>query len=162
MKRLPGGALCQGHDIKFTLIAKHCAIWPVAWLCKTLGVSRSGFHVWFNRSPSEHARYDEVLMEKIKQSFQSSDRTYDARRVWYDVLVEGLYCDLHRIEQLMCLNALRARPRRRGLPKDAGDRSVTMPNVLDRQFTADRPKQKWVTDFTYIGIAEGWLYVVAV
>ena len=62
----------------------------------------------------------------------------------------------------MRLNAFRARPRRRGLPKDAGDRAVIMPNVLDRQFMAERPNQKWVADFTYIWTAKGWLYVAAV
>ncbi|MDR9764418.1 IS3 family transposase [Rhizobium redzepovicii] len=154
--------LCQGRDMKFAFIAKHRSIWPVAWLCEALGVSRSGFHAWLNRSPSEHARYDEVLLDKITQSFKSSDRTYGARRVWHDVLEEGLSCGLHRIERLMRLNAFRARPRRRGLPKDAGDRAVIMPNVLDRQFMAERPNQKWVADFTYIWTAEGWLYVAAV
>ena len=59
-------------------------------------------------------------------------------------------------------NALRARPRRRGLPKDDGERPVIMPNVLDRQFAAARPNQKWVADFTYLWTAEGWLYVAAV
>jgi len=148
--------------MKFAFVAKHRSIWPVAWLCEALGVSRSGFHAWLNRSPSEHARYDEVLLDRITQSFKSSDRTYGARRVWHDVLEEGLSCGLHRIERLMRLNALRARPRRRGLPKDAGDRTVIMPNVLDRQFAAERPNQKWVADFTYIWTAEGWLYVAAV
>ena len=148
--------------MKFAFIAKHRSIWPVAWLCEALGVSRSGFHAWLNRPPSDHARYDEVLLDKIGQSFKSSDRTYGARRVWHDVLAEGLSCGLHRIERLMRQNALRARPRRRGLPKDAGDRSIIMPNVLDRQFEADRPNQKWVADFTYIWTAEGWLYVAAV
>ena len=57
---------------------------------------------------------------------------------------------------------LRARPRRRGLPKDQGERSIIAGNVLDRQFTADRANQKWVADFTYIWTAEGWLYVAAV
>jgi putative transposase len=80
--------------------------------------------------------------------------------VWRNVLEEGLSCGLLRIERLMRLIALRAR--RRGLPKDAGDRAVTMPNVLDRQFVAERPNQKWVADFTYIWTAEGWLYVAAV
>lgn len=67
--------------MKFAFIAKHRSIWPVAWLCEALGVSRSGFHAWLNRSPSEHDRYDEVLLDKITQSFKSSDRTYGARRV---------------------------------------------------------------------------------
>jgi len=62
----------------------------------------------------------------------------------------------------MQAQGLRARPRRRGLPKDQGERSVIAGNVLDRQFTADRPNQKWVADFTYIWTAEGWLYVAAV
>jgi putative transposase len=57
---------------------------------------------------------------------------------------------------------LRARPRRRGLPKDEGTRSEIADNVLDRQFTADAPNQKWVADFTYIWTAEGWLYVAVV
>lgn len=58
--------------------------------------------------------------------------------------------------------ALKARPRRRGLPKDDGQRSVIAENVLDRQFSAEAPNQKWVADFTYIWTAEGWLYVAAV
>src|SRR3546814_15395209 len=57
---------------------------------------------------------------------------------------------------------LRARPRRRGLPKEHGERSVIAGNVLDRQFPADRPNQKWVADFTYIWTAERWPYVAAV
>ncbi|WP_183658027.1 IS3 family transposase [Brucella daejeonensis] len=154
--------LCERRDMKFAFIAKHRSIWPVAWLCEALGVSRSGFHAWLNRSPSRHARQDEVLLDKIKDSFQDSDRTYGARRVWHDLLAEGLSCGLHRVERLMHENALRARPRRRGSPKDGGERSVIMPNVLDRQFAADRPNQKWVADFTYLWTAEGWLYVAAV
>ena len=75
---------------------------------------------------------------------------------------EGLSCGLHRVERLMRDNALRARPRRRGLPKDDGERPVIMPNVLDRQFAAARPNHKWVADFTYLWTAEGWLYVAVV
>lgn len=105
---------------------------------------------------------DAVLLERINQSFRSSDRTYGARRVWHDLLADGVACGLHRVERLMRANALKARPRRRGFPKDAGTRSVIMPNVLDRQFAADRPNQKWIADFTYIWTAEGWLYVAAV
>jgi putative transposase len=60
--------------------------------------------------------------------------------------------------------ALRARPRRRAKPTDPGERleHAIAPNVLDRQFTAEAPNQKWVADFTYIWTGEGWLYVAAV
>jgi putative transposase len=150
--------------MKFAFIVKHRTIWPVAWLCEALDVSRSGFHAWLRRGPSLRAQLDDELTPRIRASFVASARTYGARRVWHDVLAEGASCGLHKIERLMRENALRARPRRRGLPKDDGQRlaNVIAPNVLDRQFTAERPNQKWIADFTYIWTAEGWLYVAAV
>jgi putative transposase len=134
----------------------------MAWLCDALDVSRSGFHAWLNRSRSTRSRHDEVLLGVIDRSFRSSDRTYGARRIWHDVLAEGLSCGLHRVERLMRQNGLRARPRRRGLPKDTGERATASANLLDRAFEASAPNQKWVADFTYIWTAEGWLYVAAV
>jgi putative transposase len=148
--------------MRFEFIAKHRAIWPVLWICEALGVSRSGFHAWLNRSPSKRAQYDEVLVSNIRSSFAGSDRTYGARRVWHDVLAEGLNTGLHRIERLMRQEGLRARPRRRGLPKDSGLRHVASPNILDRAFQASVPNQKWIADFTYIWTAQGWLYTAAV
>jgi len=103
-----------------------------------------------------------VIGAQVHHSFIASDRTYGARRVWHDVLALGHCCGLHRIERLMRMQALRARPRRRGLPADRGERSAIADNVLDRQFQADAPNQKWVADFTYIWTAEGWLYVAVV
>jgi len=150
--------------MKFGFIAKHRSIWPVAWLCEALGVSRSGFHAWLHRGPSARTIVDEELTTKVRTSFIASARTYGARRVWRDVLADGASCGLHRIERLMRANALRARPRRRGLPKDEGERSnlSVAPNALDRQFSADQPNRKWIADFTYVWTAEGWLYVAAV
>jgi putative transposase len=59
-------------------------------------------------------------------------------------------------------NALRARPHRRGRPKDEGERATTSPNLLDRRFAADTSNRKWIADFTYLWTAKGWLYVAAV
>ena len=84
----------------------------------------------------------------VRQSFVGSDRTYGARRVWHDMLAASHECGLHRVERLMRAQGLRARPRRRGLPVDRGSRSAVADNVLDRQFQADAPNQKWVADFT--------------
>ncbi len=148
--------------MRFGFVAKHRGIWPVALMCGTLGVSRGGFYAWLDRPRSQRDMDDEVIGKHIKQSFVDSDRTYGARRVWRDVLAVGMDCGLHRIERLMQGLALRARPRRRGLPKDEGARSEIADNVLDRQFKADAPNQKWVADFTYIWSAEGWLFVAVV
>ena len=150
--------------MKFGFVAKHRGTWPVRWLSEALGVSRSGFHGWLTRPRSARARSDEELTTKVRASFVASSRTYGARRVWHDILADGGACGLHRIERLMRTQALRARPRRRGLPADTGTRAIgaLAANVLDRQFTVQAPNQKWVADFTYIWTAEGWLYVACV
>ena len=150
--------------MKCGFIVKHRGLWPTAWLCEALGVSRGGFYAWLTRPRSSRARRDEVLGAKIRTSFVQSDRTYGARRVWHDLLAEGEVCGLHRIERLMQRHALRARPRRRRMPAATGPQgpNAVSPNVLNRQFDAPAPNRKWVADFTYLWTAEGWLYVAAV
>ena len=132
----------------FAFIAKNRQIWPVSWLLEVLDVSRSGFHAWLSRPTRIREIHDARLVTAIGTSFKASDRTYGARRVWQDVIEKGLTCGLHRIERLMRLGAWRSRPRRRGKPGDDGERPVIADNILDRDFQADRPNQKWLADFT--------------
>lgn len=138
----------------------------VAQAAKDLDVHENVLRKWVRelrgepREPTQSQRRG--LGAQVHQSFVRSDRTYGERRVWHDVLEQGQTCGLHRIERLMREQALRARPRRRGLPKDRGTRSAVADNVLDRQFQAYGTNQKWVVDFTYIWTAEGWLYAAAV
>ena len=87
--------------MKFGFIAKHRGIWLTRWLCEALGVSRGGYYAWLTRPRSQRSRSDEELSAKVRASFLASDRTYGARRVWRDMLAEGVSCGLHRIERLM-------------------------------------------------------------
>jgi putative transposase len=64
----------------------------MAWLCKALDVSRSGFHDWLNRSSSKRSLEDESLLALIRRSLLGSGRTYGTYRVWHDVLAEGINC----------------------------------------------------------------------
>lgn len=107
---------------------------------------------------------DEELTARVRNSFLGSGRKYGARCIWRDLLAEGISCGLHRIERLMRLQALRARPRRRRLPLNLGERQTAAlsANVLGRSFEAAAQNLKWIADFTYIWTAEGWLYVAAV
>jgi hypothetical protein len=72
-------------------------------MCEALGVSRGGFYAWLTRPRSRRSRSDEELGAKVRASFLASDRTYGARRVWRDLLADGLSCGLHRIERLIVL-----------------------------------------------------------
>ena len=150
--------------MKFGFAAKHRGIWPVYVLCEALGVSRSGFYAWRMRPESVRARTDAQILGTIRASFQLTDSTYGARRMLDDVRAAGHVCGRQRVARLMRSAALWARPRRRARPRDDGVRSVhaVAPNILDRQFTATAPNQKWVADFTCVWTSEGWLYVAAV
>ena len=72
--------------MKFGFEAKHRGAWPVAMVCETLGVSRSGFYAWLTRPRSRRSLDDEVIGRQTSLSFVDSDRIYGARRVWRDVL----------------------------------------------------------------------------
>ena len=110
------------------------------------------------------ARLDVEQTVLIRASFVDSDQTYGARRVRRDLRDWGHRCGVHRIERLMALARLEARPKRRRLPFDLGTRCehAIAPNVLDRRFNSEAPNNKWVADFTYLWTSEGWLYVAVV
>ena len=135
----------------------------MALMCEALGVSRSGFYAWLDRPRSQRSRDDEVLGAQVRQSFIDSDRTYGARRVWHDVLALGqrLWPAPHRAADA---RAGAARPAAAAWAAQGPWASAApiADNVLDRQFQAEAPNQKWVADFTYIWTAEGWLYVAVV
>ena len=109
-------AFRQGPNVRFAAIAKCQHLWPLAWLCKTLEVTRGGFYAWIKRPESERDRVDTQLTAAIRTSFAESDQTYGARRVRRDLRDWGHPCGVHRIERLMRKARLQARPRRRRSP----------------------------------------------
>jgi len=133
-------------------------------MCETLGVSRAGFYEWLGRAESDRAKANRELLAVIRDSFAQSDQTYGSPRVWRDLIAWGYRCSENRVARLMLAAGLKARRKRRRLPGDTGVRpeNSIAPNVLDRQFVATAPNQRWVADFTYIWTDEGWLYFAAV
>lgn len=133
-------------------------------MCRLLEVSSSGFYEWLHRSASARSQEDYRLTECIRSSFERSRNTYGSPRIWHELRAQGERCGHNRVARLMRLARLRARPTRRRLPL-MGAASRVQPvaqNLLQRQFTADRPNQKWVGDITYLWTSEGWLFLAAV
>ena len=150
--------------MKFKLIAKHQGIWPLTWMCEVLDVSRTGFYSWLSRPPSQRQREDEVLIRQIRRSFTDSGDTCGVRRVWPDLLAWGYDVGRERVARLMRQQALQARPPKRKLPKDRGERPAhpRAPNTLDRSFDATRANELWTADMTCIWATEGGLFLAVV
>ncbi len=103
-----------------------------------------------HRQPSQRTRDDGAILRKVHASFVASDRTYGARRIWRDVLAEGVLCGLHRIE-----GSCASMPNGHGSNDGGCGRTKVSghclsPKFLEMQFTTDAPNQKRITDFKHI------------
>jgi transposase InsO family protein len=143
--------------MKYAFIAEHVSSYPVERQCAALGVSVSGYYAWRKRDTSHHQAQDEQLLEQIRQVYQGSRRLYGSPRVHAALKRAGIACSRKRIARLM-----RQRRRPVGAPSQLTHAPDMAPNLLNRQFHADRPNQKWTADITYIPTAEGWLYLAAI
>lgn len=133
-------------------------------MCRVLQVSPSGFYAWRDRPPSARARRDERLRGLIRASHEGSRCRYGSPRVHEDLREQGEAVSRKRVVRLMRLEGLRARARKRF--KSTTMREHDQPvaaNVLDRNFVADAPNQRWVADTTEFVIGSGGkLYLAAV
>ena len=132
-------------------------------MCRVLKASASGFYDWFNRPESPRQRANTELLTGIRESFAASNNTYGSPRIVMDLRERGLACSENRVARLMKSAGIKARHKRRRMPgQPLSVVHSVAPNILDRQFEASAPNQKWVADFTYVWTAEGWLFVAVV
>ena len=150
--------------MRYAFVARHRPIWPVTRMCRLLEVSRSGFHEWHERRPCARAIEDERLTTRIRSFHLLSGRSYGSPRLWRDLYEAGERVGENRVARLMRRAGIEALRRKKRRPVDEGARPecAIAGNVLDRDFEAAVPNQKWVADFTYVDTAEGWLYVAVV
>ncbi len=135
----------------------------MTWMCRLLGVSRSGFYDWERRKVSTQARRREVLTEHIRAVFAASYRTYGYRRVHAELMRSGVRVDDELVRRLMRaarLCPVQVKPRR-GLTVAARTAGV-IPDLVKRDFTAAAPGKKLVGDITQINTGEGTLYLATV
>lgn len=150
--------------MRYTFIARHRSIWSISRMCRLLEVSRSGFHEWHERKPSARAIEDERLTVRIRSFHALSNGSYGSPRVWRDLVEAGECVGENRVARLMRRAAIEALRRKKRRPTDEGIRPefAIAANVLERDFEAPGPNQRWVADFTYIDTAEGWLFLAVV
>jgi putative transposase len=149
--------------VKFQLIDAKKAVAPVSRLCQCLGVSVSGYYAWKARKPSLRQRTDMVLLAHICSHFKASGETYGSPRMHAELTAQGVTAGRHRIARLMRDNDLKSHQKRRyKRTTDSQPGSPVAPNLLDQDFAAPAPNQKWGVDISYIWTAEGWLSLAIV
>ena len=149
--------------MRFQLIDAAKKEFPVQRLCKVLGVSQSGTFAWRGRPASRRQRDDLVLLAHVRSAFALSNRTYGSPRMTHELRDQGLRVGRRRTARLMRENDLRARqPRRFKRTTDSLHAFLVAPNLLDQNFSAERPNEKWGADICYIWTQEGWLYLAVV
>ena len=129
-------------------------------MCRVLKVTVQGYHQWRNRSEarSERLRKEAALRTRIRIIHAESRRTYGRIRVTEELRAQGFILNEKHIGRLMKVEGLRAKAARKfKATTDSGHTKPVAENVLNREFTATAPNQKWVGDITYIWTAEGWL-----
>ena len=149
--------------MSYPFIAKQSQQYPVTILCRTLGVSVSGYYEWQGRESSAHAREDGELARQIHHIFHEHRQVYGSPRVHAELRARGVRCSRARVARLMREMELAAKRRRHKPVGTVRAKGVQVaPNLLNREFTADGPNSKWVSDTTYVWTAEGWLYVAVI
>lgn len=139
---------------------RHAAQFSLAGMCRALCASRSGYYSWRDREPSAHQREDLALAAHVRRIHAASREAYGARKVWKALVSEGIPCGRHRIARVRREHGIEARRRRRfKVTHYARRHNRTAPDLVHRQFHADRPNQCWVGDVTFIGTRAGWLYL---
>jgi putative transposase len=149
--------------MKYRFVAAERARFAVRMLCRLLGVAVSGFYAWLERKNLPAKGQDAELTGQIATIFQASRRSYGSPRVHAELRAQGFRVSRKRVERLMRTNGFRASVRRR-FPRTTDSRhdQPVAPNLLGRNFAADRPDTVWLTDISYIPTGEGWLYLAAV
>jgi putative transposase len=135
--------------VKFGWIQTEKADYPITKLCRWLGVTPSGFYAWQHRPESTHAREDRRLRVLVHASFAASKHRYGSPRIHADLIEQDERVSRKRLIRLMQEDGLEARARKRFKCTTMSDHDQPVAaNLLDRQFTAEAPNQRWVGDTT--------------
>ena len=147
--------------MRFAFILAERACWPIVVMCAVLKVSTSGFYAWLRHAPSAHAKKDERLKVLVGESFTKSRKTYGSPRVHVDLADERV--GRNRIIRIMQAEGHVARVRRRyrSTTMSEHDQPIAA-NILDRDFTAAAPNQRWVGDTTELLTPTGKFYLAAI
>lgn len=149
--------------MRFAFIDGYRGTLSQAHLCQMLGVTDRGLRAWRQRPPSQRQRMDMVLLAHIRDQHRSSLGSYGRPRMTEELKELGFDVGHRRVGRLMRQNSIRiVRTRKYKVTTDSDHTFNIAPNLLDREFHAAAPNQKWAGDISYIWTREGWVYLAVV
>ena len=149
--------------MRFKFIEDNRGVLPIERLCGIMDVSPRGYRAWRSRPISLSQRDDMVLLAHIREQYKLSLCSYGRPRMTEELKELGLGVGHRRVGRLMRQNSISVvRTRKHKVTTDSNHTFNIAPHLLNRNFTADRPNQKWVVDISYIWTREGWLYLAVV
>jgi len=149
--------------MSFELVEAEKGNYPMALMCRALGLSRSGQHAFRTRGPSRRELEQQQLDVLVAAIFAELGGRYGAPRIEQELRRRGLHTSRKRVAASMAQQGLRARPRRRWRrTTDSSHREAIAPNLLERNFTAQAPDRAWVADTTYLPVLGGFLFLVVI
>lgn len=132
-------------------------------MCAWLNVSRSGYYKWCHREPSEQTLRRAHVREAVVLTFDRFKKCYGAPRIAVELQEAGIACSVNHVAQLMAASGLKARNGKnfKFFPSANAINHVS-DNVLGRDFSAEAPNEKWVSDITYIKLDRGFAYLAVI
>ncbi|UTA48339.1 IS3 family transposase [Simiduia sp. 21SJ11W-1] len=149
--------------MKYELIEQHADQYDIRLMCRVLGVHPSGFYRWRDCPSSPREQRRDQITSLVRDTYEEFEAAYGAPRIARELNEQGYKCSVNYIAKIMQEQRIVAR---NGKAFNYGGHALTMHNVADnllwRDFTTERPNQKWVTDITYIWVENQWLYLATV
>jgi putative transposase len=143
-------------------VSDNQAEFPIATMCWLLGVSPSGYYAWTQRQPSRRAQTDAALVAEIRAAHEASRGIYGAPRIHVDLAAKGIRVGRKRVARLMSAAGIAGVSRSKFVTTTVKGSDRQAPDLVDRNFTAERPNLLWVADITYIPTWAGFLYLAVV
>lgn len=149
--------------MKYEFMQSHEEEFSIGRMSKMLDVSRSGYYQFIKRLPSQRKQDEESLIMKIKAIYEASRQTYGSPRIHAELKDQGETCSRQRVAKLMRKSGIVAKMAKKfKITTKANPKAKAAPNLLEQNFTAGQPNQRWVADISYVWTLEGWLYVACV
>jgi len=149
--------------MRYRFIELHKKVWPVNLMCRVLLVARSGYYSWLKRPSGVRTSSNRTLDVQIRQVFAEHKQRYGAPRITDELNDRGIACSRNRVARRMKTMGLRGiQAKKFKVTTDSNHNKPVAPDLLEQDFTAVQPNQKWVSDITYVWTDEGWLYLAVV